>query len=261
MDERNAGQLYARQLAVPGFGEPQQRRLRDATVLVAGVGGVGGAAATYLAAAGVGRLVIVHPGPLEPADLNRQTLMLPSAIGTDRVGCAARTLRAHHPAVEIEAFDCGLDDARVPALIAVADAVVDARHNFPERYLINRLCVRAGVPLVVAAMSGTEAQLLVVRAGGPCLRCVFGEGDPTWAPLGFPVLGAVAGTVGCLAAMEIIKIVARFGEPLTGRMLSADLWDTSFRTHRTRSDPACPDCHRPPRGAAGRVRGRSAGCR
>ena len=103
--------------------------------------------------------------------------------------------------------------------------------------------MRAGVPLVVAAMTATEGQLLVVPPGGACLRCVFDAGDPDWAPLGFPVLGAVAGTVGCLAAMEAIKVVAGFGEPLTGRLLHLDLWDTTFRALRTAPDPTCPVCH------------------
>ncbi len=194
---------FDRQLTIPGFGVSTQRRLSQATVLVAGVGGVGEAVAAYLAAAGVGRLILIHPGDLA--------------------------------------------DPAVPGLIAEADAVVDARHNdarhnFPERYLINRLCVRAGVPLVVAAMNATETYLLVVRPGEPCLRCVFGEGDPAWEPLGFPVLGAVAGTVGALAATEALKVVGGFAEPAAGCLGHLDRWDVDLRTPRTRRDPACPDC-------------------
>lgn len=233
---------FERQLTVPGFGGAQQRHLREATVLVAGVGGVGGAAATYLAAAGVGRLVLVHPGALEEPDLNRQTLMLPGRVGAARVACASDTLRAHYPDVEIESLDCDLSDHRLPGLISRSDAVVDARHNFPERYLINRMCAEARVPLVIAAMNATESYLLAVLPGTPCLRCVFAEGDPSWEPLGFPVLGAVAGTVGCLAAMEAIKIVAGFGEPSTGRLHYLDLWDMSFRSMRVSRDPLCADC-------------------
>ncbi|WP_055750689.1 HesA/MoeB/ThiF family protein [Frankia sp. AvcI1] len=233
---------FDRQVTIPGFGVAAQRRLSQATVLVAGVGGVGGAAATYLAAAGVGRLILIHPGDLAEPDLNRQTLMRPERVGEPRVFCAADTLRAHHPGVEIVAVDRDLTDPAVPGLIAEADVVVDARHNFPERYLINRLCVQAAVPLVVAAMNATEAYLMVVRPGEPCLRCVFGEGDPAWEPLGFPVLGAVAGTVGCLAATEALKIAGGFGESAVGRLVHLDLWDVDLRTPRTRRDPACPDC-------------------
>ncbi len=233
---------YDRQVTIPGFGVAVQRRLSQATVLVAGVGGVGGAAATYLAAAGVGRLILVHPGDLEEPDLNRQTLMRPERVGQSRVLCAADTLRAHHPQVEIVAIDRPLDDPAVPGLIAEADVVIDARHNFPERYLINRLCIRNEVPLVVAAMNATEAYLLVVRPGEPCLRCVFPEGDPSWEPLGFPVLGSVAGTVGCLAATEALKVAGGFAEPAVGRLIHVDLWDVDLRAPRTRRDPGCPDC-------------------
>ena len=217
-------------------------------MVVAGVGGVGGAAATYLAAAGIGRLVLIHPGSLEEPDLNRQTLMLPGLIGAARVEVAAATLAAHYPDVAVETWNIDLFDERVPGLIASAQAVVDARHNFPERYQINHLCLRHRIPLVFAAMNATEAQLLVVSPGGACLRCVFEEGDPSWSPLGFGVLGAVAGTVGCLAAMETIKIVSGFGEPSVGRLISIDLWDTSFATFPAMKNPDCPECSPRPTG-------------
>ncbi|WP_239333248.1 HesA/MoeB/ThiF family protein [Frankia sp. CiP3] len=235
-------QRFARQLTLDGFGGSGQERLCEATVLVAGVGGVGGAVATYLAAAGVGRLVLVHPGALEIPDLNRQTLMRPDRVGDPRAACAADTLRAHYPDVMVEAWDRDLFDPRLPGLVAGSDVVVDARHNFPERFRINRMCLDLGVPVVFAAMNTTEAQLLTVTPGDPCLRCVFADGDPQWDPLGFPVLGAVAGTVGCMAAMEVIKLIARFGEGLTGRLLSFDLWDMDFRSFAVSRDPDCGDC-------------------
>ena len=233
---------FDRQLTIPGFGPGEQEKLRQATVLVAGIGGLGGTAATYLAAAGVGRLVLVHPGALELPDLNRQTLMLPEWLGRARVDCAALTLRAHYPDVEVDALPWHLDDPGMPELIASADLVVDARHNFPERFLINRMCVDAGRPLVVSAMNATEGFMLTVLPGAPCLRCVFAAGDPSWKPLGFPVMGAVAGTAGCLAAMDAIKVITGFGRPAVGRMVTFDLWDNAFRTVRTHRDPACPDC-------------------
>ncbi|MDD4867743.1 MAG: HesA/MoeB/ThiF family protein [Mycobacterium sp.] len=233
---------FDRQLTIPGFGMEQQQRLRGATALIAGIGGVGGAAATYLAAGGIGRLILVHPGTLERPDLNRQTLMLPEWLGAPRVDCAARTLGNHHPDVEIEPHPWNLDDPRIPILVREADVVVDARHNFPERYLLNWMCARAKVPLVVAAMNATEGFVLTVEPGSPCLRCVFPEGDPSWQPLGFPVLGAAAGTAGCLAAMEAVKVVAGFGRPTLGRLVHFDLWDMDFRALRTYRDPHCPDC-------------------
>lgn len=239
---------FDRQLGVPGLDPRQQERLRRARVVVAGVGGVGGAAATYCAAAGVGRLDLVHPGDLELPDLNRQTLMTPADLGRPRVRAAAATLRRHFPDVEVVAHDTGVDDPRVPALVERADVVVDARHNFPERYLLNRLCRARGVPTVVAAMDGVELQLLTCVQDGPCWRCVFPEPDPGWEPLGFRVLGAVAGTAGCLAAAEAVKLLTGAGSVLRGRLLFGDLWSMTFRPVPVRRNAACPDC-----GAAARA--------
>ncbi|HEY6795274.1 MAG TPA: ThiF family adenylyltransferase, partial [Kineosporiaceae bacterium] len=210
---------FDRQLGVPGLGQLEQERLRRATVLVAGVGGVGGAAATYCAAAGVGRLILVHPGELELPDLNRQTLMTPTDLGRSRVRSAAHTLTRHFPDVRVEAHDLGLDDDPVSGLVACADVVVDARHNFPERYLLNRLCRGFGVSEVVAAMDGVQLQLLTSTGDDACWRCVFPRADPAWDPLGFRVVGAVAGTAGCLAAAEAVKLLIGAGSPLCGRLL------------------------------------------
>ncbi len=233
---------FDRQLGLAGLGPAQQGQLRAATVLVAGIGGVGGAAATYLAAAGVGRLVLVHPGDLEEPDLNRQTLMLPTDLGRSRVTAAGRTLRRHYPDVEVLTHDLALADPRLPGLVAGAELVVDARHNFPERYLLNRLCRAHGVPAVIAAMDGTQVQLMTSIPGGPCWRCLFPVGDPGWDPLGFRVLGAVAGTAGCLAAAEAVKVLTGAGSPLRGRLLFGDLWTMDFRTVSVPRRPGCPDC-------------------
>ena len=172
-------ETYARQVSLPGFGAAAQRRLAESTVLIAGVGGLGGATATYLAAAGVGRLVLFHPGRLERADLNRQTLMTPSWIGHLRIHCAEATLRRHYPDVEVVAVPEPITADRTSPFLVQADVVVDARHNFPERLLLNRLCVQLGVPMVEAAMNGAEGQVSVVRPGQTaCLACRYGDGDP-----------------------------------------------------------------------------------
>jgi molybdopterin/thiamine biosynthesis adenylyltransferase len=127
--------------------------------------------------------------------------------------------------------------------LAQADVVVDARHNFPERLLLNRLCVQLGVPMVEAAMNGAEGQVSVVRPGETaCLACRCGDGDPEWEPLAFPVLGAVSGTVGCLAAIEAIKVVTGWGEPLVDRLLTLDLERMIFQRLPITRDPDCPVC-------------------
>jgi molybdopterin/thiamine biosynthesis adenylyltransferase len=237
-----ASRRFDRQLGVAGIGPTEQSRLRESVVLVAGIGGVGGAVATYLAAAGVGRLVLVHPGELEEPDLNRQTLMQPVDVGRSRVQAAAGTLHRHYPDVEVRAHDCPVADPRLPELVAAADVVVDARHNFPERYLLNRLCRDRAVPEVVAAMDGTHLQVMTSVPGGPCWRCLFPVQDPDWQPLGFRVLGAVAGTAGCLAAAEVVKLITGAGSPLSGRLLFGDLWEMEFRTVGVERRPGCPDC-------------------
>jgi molybdopterin/thiamine biosynthesis adenylyltransferase len=241
---------FDRQLGLPGIGSAEQSRLRRARVVVAGVGGVGGAAATYLAAAGVARLDLIHPGDLELPDLNRQTLMTPAALGRPRVRTAVETLARHFPDVEVVGHDMALAEPSVPALLDAADVVVDARHNFPERYLLNRLCAERGRPLVVAAMDGTRLQLLTCTADGPCWRCVFPQPDPDWDPLGFRVLGAVAGTAGCLAAAEAVKLLTGAGSVLRGRLLYADLWEMRFDPVPVRPMPGCPDCARRPAASA-----------
>jgi molybdate transport system substrate-binding protein len=238
-----SAETYVRQLSLPGFGVAAQQRLAESTVLIAGIGGLGGATATYLAAAGVGRLVLFHPGRLEQPDLNRQTLMTPSGLGQLRVDCAAEALNRHYPKVAVVAVPEPITADRTPTFLAQSDVVVDARHNFPERLLLNRLCVELGVPMVEAAMNGAEGQVSVVRPGQTaCLACRYGGGDPGWEPLGFSVLGAVSGTVGCLAAIEVIKVVTGWGEPLNDRLLTFDLEQMIFRTLRTTRDPSCPVC-------------------
>lgn len=237
-----ATRRFDRQLGVEGIGPAQQAGLRASTVLVAGVGGVGGAVATYLAAAGVGRLLLVHPGELEEPDLNRQTLMEPGDLGAPRVHAASRTLRRHYPDVEVIAHDRSVSDPVVADLVGQADVVVDARHNFPERFLLNRLCRDHGVPEVVAAMDGAQLQLMTSVPGSACWRCLFPAGDPDWQPLGFRVLGAVAGTVGCLAAAEVVKLVTGAGTSLAGRLLFGDLWAMDFRTIGVERRGGCPDC-------------------
>lgn len=242
-EEGNPWERYARQLLLPGFDAGVQRRLGRATALVAGVGGLGGPAALYLAAAGVGRLILLHPGDLEPPDLNRQILMEPGQVGRPRVASAQAFLRRFNPEVAVVAVPEPVDEARIGRWLAEADVVLDCRHNFPERQVLNRACVRARKPLVEAAMDGMEAYLTTVIPGRtPCLACLYPEARPGWDPLGFPVLGAVPGSLGAMAALEAIKVVTGWGRPLAGRMLVMDLGEAEFRTVRVRRLPACPVC-------------------
>jgi molybdopterin/thiamine biosynthesis adenylyltransferase len=240
-DERS---VYEWQMWVPGFGEAGQRKLKAASVLVSRVGGLGGAVATYLAAAGVGRLVLAHAGDVRPSDLHRQTLMTHDWVGKPRVESAARRLRELNPRVEVVPVQENLSEANADRLVGMADVVVDAAPLFAERFAMNRAAVAQGKPMVEAAMYDLEAHLTTILPGRTaCLACLYPEPPPHWRRQ-FPVFGAVSATVGCMAAMEAIKVIAGLGEPLAGRMLAFSLREMTFRAVRTYRDPACPVCGR-----------------
>lgn len=240
---------YAWQLDVPGFGEPGQQRLKQATVLVSRVGGLGGLVAYQLAAAGVGRLILAHAGTLKPADLNRQLLMTHDWIGRPRVECAARRLRELNPRLEVVAIPENLSEANADGLVGSADLVVDCAPLFAERFAMNRAAQRLGRPMVECAMYELTAHVTTFLPGQtPCLRCLCPEAPSTWQRR-FPVFGAVSGTVGCLGAMEAIKVLSGLGEPLAGRLLHLDLRTNCFHTVTIKQDPLCPDCSQRPKEA------------
>jgi molybdopterin/thiamine biosynthesis adenylyltransferase len=233
---------YEWQRCVADFGEAGQERLKGASVLVTRCGGVGGAAAYQLAAAGIGRLVLAHAGNLRTDDLNRQLLMAHDGIGQPRVTLAARRLREFNPHLEVIPLEENVSSLNVDRLVGMVDVVVGCAPLFSERLLLNRAAVAQGKPLVDCAMFELEAQLTTVLPGkGPCLACLYPVEPAGWERR-FPVFGAVAGTIGCLGAMEIIKVVAGLGEPLVGRLLMCDLRDMSFRRVTTKRNPNCPVC-------------------
>ncbi len=238
--------VYEWQLDVPGFGLEGQERLKGASVLVSRCGGVGGTVALHLAAAGVGRLVLAHAGPIRADDLNRQLLMTYEGIGRPRLAVAAERLRQLNPFVVVEATEENITEANAARLVGSVDLVVSCAPLFAERLLLNRESVRQGRPLVDCAMFELEAQLTTVLPGrSPCLACLCPEPPPPWQRR-FPVFGAVAGAIACLGAMEAIKVLAGLGEPLAGKLLLADLRDMTFRRMSTRRRPDCPVCGAPP---------------
>jgi molybdopterin-synthase adenylyltransferase len=238
-DERRR---YEWQLWVRDFGEAGQRRLKAASVLVSRIGGVGGAAALHLAAVGVGRLVIAHAGNLRLDDLNRQTLMTTDWVGKPRVDSAERRLRELNPHVEVETVNENVSEANAADLISRCDLAIGAAPLFTERLLMNREAVRQGKPLVDCAMYDLEGRVVTVLPGQTaCLACLYPEPPANWKRE-FPVLSAVSSTVGSLAAMEAIKLIAGMGQPLAGRLLTFDLRDMSFRTIAIARRPDCAVC-------------------
>lgn len=235
-------QRYQWQLWIPDFGEEGQRRLKAATVLVSRIGGVGGTAALQLAAAGVGKLILAHGGELRLNDLNRQLLMSTPGLGQRRVDLAIARLREFNPHVEIETVAENISETNAAELVSRCDLVVSAAPLFTERLLMNREAVRQRKPLVDSAMYDLEGRLTTIVPGQtPCLACIYPELPVNWKRE-FPVIAPVSSTVGSLAAMEAIKVLARLSDPLLGRMLILDLRAMSFQTVPIPRSVDCPIC-------------------
>ncbi|MBO3461369.1 HesA/MoeB/ThiF family protein [Aetokthonos hydrillicola Thurmond2011] len=233
---------YRRQMMLPNFGELAQQRLKSATVLVTGVGGLGGTAALYLAVAGVGRLILVRGGDLRLDDMNRQILMTDDWVGKPRVLKAKQTISAINPDVQVEAVHDYITPENVDSLVQSADMALDCAHNFTERDVLNAACVRWRKPMVEAAMDGMDAYLTTIIPGvTPCLSCLFPE-KPDWDRRGFSVLGAVSGTLACLTALEAIKLITGFSQPLLSQLLTMNLTRMEFAKRRSHRDRSCPVC-------------------
>ncbi|WP_206036020.1 HesA/MoeB/ThiF family protein [Crateriforma spongiae] len=239
-DEEKA--TYEWQMWVPDFGEHGQQKLKDASVMVSRVGGVGSVVAYELAAAGVGKLVLAHAGNVKPSDLNRQLLMTHDWIGKPRIESVRRRLLELNPRLEIVAVGENVNADNAADLVAQADVVVDCAPLFEERFAMNQQAVQQGKPLVEGAMYEMEAHLTTIIPGAtPCLRCLYPELPQPWKRQ-FPVFGAVSGSVACMAAMEAIKLVSGLGDPLANRMLQMDLRDMSFRTLKIGRRESCSTC-------------------
>ena len=235
-------EVYSWQMTVAGFGEEGQRRLKAATVMVSRVGGLGGLVAYELAAAGVGRLVLAHGGTLKPSDLNRQLLMRHNALGQARIDIAAKSLTALNPRLKIVAVPENVSEANATELVGRADVVVDCAPLFEERFAMNAACVRLAKPMVECAMYETEVHITSFAPGKTgCLRCLYPEEPDDWKRR-FPVIGAVSGAVGCLGAMEAIKIITGLGDPLFNRLVTCDLRAMTFNSVRLRQRLDCPVC-------------------
>ncbi len=233
---------YAWQIKTADFGEQGQERLKNASVLVTRCGGLGSVVAYELAAAGIGKLVLAHGGNIKPSDLNRQLLMTHAALGTSRVESARRRLLEFNPRLSIEAVPENATEQNVATLVGQADVIVDCAPLFEERFLLNREAVAQKKPLVECAMYDTEAHITTIVPGKtPCLRCLYPEKPPMWRRE-FPVFGAVSGMVGCMGAMEAIKLIAGFGESLTGKLMICDLRTMQFRGMNIRRNENCVEC-------------------
>ena len=230
------------QMWIEGFGEAGQEKLRAASALVSRCGGLGGPVACHLVSAGIGRLVIAHGGNVKPSDLNRQILMTHDWIGKPRIESAARRLRELDPSVEIRAVPENIHEGNAAELVGKVDIVFDCAPLFSERFLLNRECVRQGKPMVEAAVFALEGQVTTIVPGRtPCLACLYPEDPPRWKRQ-FPVLGAVSGLAGAIAAAEGIRRIVGIGRPLENVLLCFDAGSMEFRRIPVARRPDCPVC-------------------
>lgn len=233
---------YARHLVLREVGGPGQQALKAASIAIVGAGGLGAPASLYLAAAGVGRLILIDHDRVEVSNLQRQVLFVTGDVGEAKVSAAARRVAALNPNVVVEPRNARLDAASAAALLAGADLVLDGTDDFATRFAVNAACVAAGTPLVSGAIGRWTGQVGVF-AGRPCYRCLVPEIPPeaeTCSAVG--VVGALAGVIGAMMALEAIKLIARAGEPLIGRLLVYDALSAETRTLSLAADPACPVC-------------------
>jgi len=224
---------YNRQILLHEFDIAGQERLQRASVLVVGLGGLGCPAALYLAAAGVGELVLVDGDAVELSNLQRQIAHTEKDIGTNKARSAAAAIAALNPQTKLEVIEKELTEPAMPAVLSRVQLVIDATDNYPVRFALNRACIAAGVPMVSAAAVRSEGQLAVFDPlrGGPCYACLYTEGDDDTALSCSEsgVLAPLVGVVGSLQAMEALKILSGFGEPLRGKLLAIDLRCMEFR--------------------------------
>lgn len=237
---------YARHFTLPEVGEKGQAKLLDAKVLCVGAGGLGSPVAFYLAAAGVGTIGIIDHDVVDMSNLQRQILHTNDRVGMPKVESAQKTLNALNPDVKVIAFNERLSSENVMRVIHDFDVIVNGCDNFPTRYLINDACVMAKKPLVDGSIFQFEGQATVFYPGrGPCYRCLFPEPPPpgvapSCAEAG--VLGVLPGLVGCVQALEAMKLILGAGRPLIGRMMHFDTLAGEVRVLKLRRDPNCLVC-------------------
>jgi molybdopterin/thiamine biosynthesis adenylyltransferase len=241
---------YSRQLVLPEWSGAAQERLRSASVMLIGVGALGSPAAQYLAAAGVGRLGIVDDDAVELSNLNRQPLHFTPDISLMKAENAKVKLSALNEDVLVEAYPARLDANNAEALVLGADVVVDCSDSFETRYAVNDACCANGIPLVEAGVLGFSGLVLSIVPGrSACYRCAFPVEPP---PGSVPscreagVLGAMAGIVGSIQALEALKLLTGVGEPLTDRILQIEGATLTFTTVTTQRQDDCPACGRVP---------------
>ena len=247
---------YSRHILLDEIGVEAQQRLLDSTVLIVGAGGLGSPAGLYLAAAGIGRIILVDDDAVDLTNLQRQILHRQDRIGEAKAESGRRTMLELNPGIRIEPVVERVDEDRLAALVRRADVVLDCCDNFPTRQAVNRACVRFAVPLVSGAAIRFDGQLAVYdtrRADSPCYHCLFPDGkdidEVRCATMG--VFAPLTGIIGTAQAAEALKLAGGFGEPAIGRLLLLDALRMHWHEIRVPRDPGCAVCAGRDRNATG----------
>jgi len=237
---------YSRHLIMPEVGLEGQLKLKNASVLLIGAGGLGAPLGLYLAAAGIGRIGLVDFDVVDRTNLHRQVIHGTKDVGRKKLDSAADRMRDINPNVKLELHEVALTSENALQILANYDLVIDGTDNFPTRYLVNDACVLLGKPNVYGSIFRFEGQATVFAfPGGPCYRCSYPEPPPpglvpSCAEGG--VLGILPGVIGLIQATEAVKLILGVGEPLVGRLLRYDALEMRFREYKVRRDPECPVC-------------------
>lgn len=237
---------YSRHIILKEVGVKGQKKLLNAKVLIIGAGGLGAPAALYLAAAGVGTIGIADADEVDLSNLQRQIIHSTKDLGKAKVKSAKESMEAINPDVTVKTYRTFVDSSNIMDMIKDYDFILDGTDNFPAKFLINDACVMAGKPFCHAGIIRFQGQLMTYVPGeGPCYRCIFKDPPPkdavpTCKQAG--VIGAMAGVIGCLQAMEAIKYIIGQGDLLTGRLLTYDALEMNFRTIKLPLDHNCAVC-------------------
>lgn len=236
---------YSRQIMLPDVDIEGQEKLLAANVLVIGLGGLGSPVAMYLAAAGVGQMTLVDFDVVDLSNLQRQIVHSTHRVGQNKAFSAAQTLRELNPDVRITCVEKMLDVELLPELVKSHTLVMDCTDNFTTRFAINAACVQARVPLVSGAAIRLEGQVAVFDSrdlASPCYRCLYQEGEDDLTCAANGVLSPLVGVIGSLQALEAVKIIVGFGQPLAGRVLLFDGRYSQWREIKLPRDTGCPIC-------------------
>ena len=236
---------FNRQIKLPQIGEPGQQKILDSTVLIIGMGGLGSPAALYLAAAGVGKLVISDFDVVEESNLQRQVIHKTSSVGRLKAHSARDSLLEINPQCDIDMIDRQLDDEELEQQIERADIVLDCSDNFPTRFAVNRNCVRHRTPLVSAAAIRLEGQILSVipDSDGPCYQCLYsGEYENAQTCEMEGVLGPVVGVMGTMQALQALLILTDNYQEFIGKLLLFDALNLQWQGVQIPRNPGCPAC-------------------